>query len=111
MDVLHPVLLLVQVMLAIALASTCACRLVKMDSKTIREIRWAFWFETIAALLVLGAPAMPVLWHQYCRWAPGTTPLAIWLLLLLAAVLVQVVTARYWHAGVPRQFQEKDGEH
>lgn len=98
--------LILQAVLACALAWSCFCRLAKMNANTIREIRWAFWFETIAALLVLGAPVMPILWHEYCRWRPGTTPPAIWLLLLLAAVLVQVATARYWHAGVPRQFQE-----
>lgn len=107
MNVLHLLLLLLQALLALGLAASCVCRLVKMDASTIREIRLAFWFEALAALLVLGAPAMPILWHQFCHWPPGTTPTAIWLLLMLAGLLVQVVTSRYWRFGVPRHFTEK----
>lgn len=102
----HLFLLVLQTLLALGLAASCVCRLVKMDAQTIREIRLAFWFEALAALLVLGAPAMPILWHQFCQWSPGTTPTFIWLLLLLAGLFVQIVTARHWRAGVPRHFME-----
>ena len=43
-------------------------------------------------------------------WEPGTTPTWIWLVLLLAAALVQIVTSRYWRGGVPVDFQKQQGD-
>ena len=52
---------ILQMLLAAALANSCFCRLVRTDSETIREVRLAIWFEALAAGLVLGAPVMPLL--------------------------------------------------
>ena len=102
-------LVILQMLLAAALAHSCFCRLVRTDSETIREVRLAIWFEAMAAGLVLGAPVMPLLLPE-ADWEPGTTPTWIWLVLLLAAALVQIVTSRYWRGGVPVDFQKRQGE-
>ena len=97
------VLVVLQVWIALALAWTCFCRLAKMDATTIREIRVAVWFEAVVALLVAGAPVLPLMVPE-CRWEPLTTPTGVWLMLLLAAVLGRVVSARFWTGGVPGGF-------
>lgn len=97
-------LLLLQAVFAAALAWSCFCRLVKMDEATVPEVSLAIWFEGFSAGLVLAGPFMPLLWPQLCRWQPFTTPLGIWLALVLAAALVQIATARYWRCGVPVDF-------
>lgn len=99
------VLLMLQVAFAAALSWSCLCRLVKTDAETQREVRWAILLELIAAGFVGMAPLLPYLMPNDIPWAPLTTPGWVWLGLLIAATLMQLVTARYWHVGVPRQFQ------
>lgn len=96
--------IVLQVALAGLLAWTCFCRLVKTSARTLREIRWSIWFLGIASGLVLGAPVLPLLDDAF-TWPALTTPLGLWLLLLLAMVLVQVATSRHWRARVPRDFE------
>ena len=98
------VLLLLQMSLASALAWSCFCRLAKTSARTLREIRWAIWFLCIVAGLVLGAPVLPLLDSAF-TWPPLTTPLAVWLLLLLAIFIVQLATSKHWRAGAPGQFE------
>ena len=102
-------LVILQMLLAAALAHSCFCRLVRTDSETIREVRLAIWFEAMAAGLVLGAPVMPLMLPD-ADWDAGTTPTWIWMVLLLAAALVQIVTSRYWRGGVPVDFQKRQGD-
>lgn len=96
---------LIQMMLAAALAYSCFCRLVHTDLTTIREVRLSIWFQGIAAGIVGGAPLLPLL-HPLFRWQPWHTPWTVWCLLLLSAVLMQLVTAKYWRDGVPLEFLE-----
>lgn len=99
------VMLTVQAAFAVILMYSCFCRLVRTDEETHREIRWAILFEFIAASMVLGAPVIPMMIRQV-SWTAWTTPWWIWLALLIAATLMQVVTARYWRHGVPHDFQK-----
>lgn len=97
-------LLLPQSAFAMALGWSCFCRLVRTDDRTIREIRLAIWFEGVAAGLVLLAPVMPLLDPVHFTWTAWSTPSWVWLVLLVAATLVQVATAHHWRDGVPRDF-------
>lgn len=103
---MNELLVVLQVTLASLLAWTCFCRLVKTSARTLREIRWSIWFLGTVAGLVLGAPLLPLLDAAF-TWAPGTTPAAIWLLLLLAIVMVQVATSRHWRDGTPPSFRSE----
>lgn len=105
MTKLDAVLVVIQMVLAACLACSCFCRLVRTDCETIREIRMAIWFEAMAAGLVMGAPVIPWLVPEI-TWHPGTTPRWVWLVLLVSATAVQIVTARYWKSGVPSVFQK-----
>jgi len=100
-------LLGVQLVLAAMLMWSCFCRLVKTDSDTYREVRWAFLFEGTAAGIVLGAPFLPWLMPEQIHWRPGTTPQWAWLALLASVAAVQIVTSRHWVTakGVPAAFQ------
>ncbi len=99
-------LLLAQVLLGAALGYSCFCRLTKTDDDTVREIRWAIWFEGAMGLFVAGAPVLPLLVPEI-SWKAWTTPLWAWLALLAAATLVQLVTARLWRFNVPQDFQRR----
>lgn len=100
------ILLVAQLLLASTLMWTCFCRLVKTDADTHREVRWSILFEGIAAGLVMGAPYLPLLMPREIHWMPFTTPLWVWVGLLVSVTLVQVVTARYWKDGTcPAPFQ------
>jgi len=102
---MNTVLVLLQMVMALGLAYSCFCRLVRTDAETVREVRLAIWFEALAAGLVAGAPIVPLLVPEI-TWSPGTTPRWIWLVLLVAATFVQLVTSRYWRGGIPRDFQK-----
>lgn len=99
-------LLCIQVLLAGLLGWSCFCRLQKTGRSTRADVRWAIWFLGVAAGSVLLAPVAPLLWHGI-DWPAWTTPLWTWLLLLLAATLVQIITARHWRGGVPRNFMKE----
>lgn len=100
------VLLMLQALFAAVLMWSCLCRLVQTDMYTLREVRWAIWFEGVAAGLVFGAPALPMLIPEQAHWQRGTTPTGIWLILLVAMTMMQVVTAKFWASGiVPAAFQ------
>lgn len=95
--------LIIQTVLCTALFWTSFCRLTKTDVNTIREVRLAIWFEGVIALAVLGAPALPLLVPE-CNWPALTTPLSMWLSMLLASLLRVVASARQWSHGVPSKF-------
>lgn len=100
------VLLMLQAVFAAVLMWSSLCRLVKTDKRTHREVRWAIWFEGVAGGFVFGAPLMPLLMPQQAHWRAWTTPTWVWLTLLLAVTLMQVVTAKFWATGtVPGVFQ------
>jgi hypothetical protein len=99
-------LILVQMVLAGALAHSCFCRLVRTDVDTVREIRLAIWFQALAAGLVLGAPVLPIFMRE-AQWPSGTTPRWIWVVLLVSATLMQIVASRYWRNGIPPDFQHE----
>jgi len=100
-------LLTLQLIFASSLAWSCFCRMQRMNSKTKREVRWAVWFESVAALLVLGAPYLPILSPAEVSWSPGETPTWIWLSLLTASALARIATSKSWVTGVPVAFVEK----
>lgn len=100
------VLLFLQVAFAAMLMWSCFCRLVKTNAGTYREVRWAILLELIAAGMLLGAPFMPWLMPREVDWAPLSTPMWVWVAMLAAALVMQLVTARYWANGeAPEHFQ------
>ena len=108
-------LLLVQTLFAAALLWSCFCRVVKTNAETIREIRWCIVLEACAAGMVLGAPVLPLLIPEFAgrgvfRWQPWTTPAWVWVLLLIAATLMQLVTAKFWRNSPPPDFQRSGAE-
>jgi hypothetical protein len=99
------VLLVLQLSMALVLCWSCLCRATKTNGDTRREVRWAMVFEGAAAGLLLGAPFLPALMPEFFEWEVGTTPVAIWMILLVSILTVQLVTAKYWQQGVPERFQ------
>ena len=93
-----------QMTISAALFYSCFCRLVMTNVYTIREVRWALWYEAVASALVFMAPVLPMFVLEL-DWRPGTTPLWVWMEMLLAATLVQIVRARYWVGGVRETLQ------
>lgn len=93
-----------QMAMAGALFYSCFCRLCKTNAFTIREVRWALWFESVAAAWVFMAPVLPLAMPEL-NWPAWTTPGWVWLCLLLAATLVQIAKARYWVDGVRESLQ------
>ncbi len=104
MSELHQILTLIQMVLCTAIAWTCFCRLVLMDGSTINSILWAFWLKACTALLLAGAPLLPVLAPNECNWPAGTTPLWCYVAFLVGSLAVQVATAAHWRGGVPLDF-------
>jgi hypothetical protein len=108
----HTALMIVQMVFAAGLAWSCFCRLVRSDTETQREIRLAIWLQGVAAGLALGAPVLPLLVPELhgagvIRWLPGHTPMWIYVLVLIAATLMQLVTAKFWRDGPPAAFQTR----
>lgn len=98
--------LAVQLAVAAILVWCSFCRLIKTDSDTHREVRWAFVFELIAGGLLFGAPFLPMLMPNDVHWPALSTPSWIWLTVALAFAVVQVVTAAHWaHGRAPAHFQ------
>ncbi len=81
--------------LAGALFYTCFCRAIHMDAeRTSYGVLFAFWILGLASVVMIAAP---VVWG----WEPSVPTLV----LMLAIIIVQLVTSRFWHAGVPKQFR------
>ena len=93
-----------QIVISAALFYSGFCRLCKTNVFTIREVRWALWFESVAAGLVFMAPMLPLAMPEL-DWVAWSTPDWVWIYMLLAATLVQIVRARYWVDGVRDEFQ------
>lgn len=104
MTELHQILTLAQMALATAVGYTCFCRLVMMDHGTVTSILLSFWAKGTAALLLAGAPLLPVFAPAECPWPPGTTPLWCFVIYLMTSLAVQVATAVHWRGGVPLDF-------
>lgn len=101
---MNELFVLLQMVVSAALFYSCFCRMVMTNVFTIREVRWALWYESVASALVFAAPVLPMFVKEL-DWKPGTTPGWVWLSLLLAATLVQIVRARYWVGGVRETLQ------
>ena len=100
------VFLILQVALALFLCWSTLCRATKTNGDTRTEVRWAMAFEGFASGLLLGAPFLPLLMPRDVHWAPFETPAEVYLVFLVAIVIVQLATAKYWRAGVPEVFQK-----
>jgi hypothetical protein len=80
---------------ALLLFFSCFCRSVHTSkANTKRDIRWAFTFLGVVAILCIVLP----LWG----WRPDT----VTVLLIAAAAITQLVTSYHWRAGVPPRFQK-----
>lgn len=82
--------------LALALLYSCFCR-ASFTSKanTKRDVRWAFTYLGVMAVLAVLAPF----------W--GYDPDAFTVALLGALTVVQLTTAHHWRNGVPAQFRRQ----
>ncbi len=90
------VLILFQVFGA-ALLWSCFSRLTFTSKRnTKRAVRWTFTALAVVAAVCLAAP-----------WFADYQPDAMATALLGISALTQLVTAHYWRAGVPRQFQKE----
>lgn len=78
--------------LCVALFWSVFCRLVRATTATRLDVRVALQLVGIGALIGIGAPLY--------NWLPDWVTLAI----VGAVVVMQVVMARHWLHGVPRQF-------
>lgn len=90
--------LVLHMVLCVGLWYSVFCRAVREDKSVLPAIRLAFAFLGGAALLALVAPLV---------W--GWHPDPVTLLLLLAMLVVQLVTARHWRHGVPGQYLNDGG--
>lgn len=107
---MNRVYLTIQLLLAAAVLWASFCRLVHTSSETAREIRWAFFFEFVAAGFVLGAPVLPVLMPDLSLWKPWTTPRWVWTALLGSMCVSNLATARYWLTGrAQERFRQATG--
>lgn len=81
---------------AVALFMSCVCRASYTNKRnTKRDVRWAFTFLGVVAVLCMVAPVF------------GYEPDGLVTALLAAIALLQVVTAHHWRAGVPPRFQQE----
>ena len=88
-------------LLAGVLFYTCFCRAVHMDAEsTDYGILGAFYLLGLSSVVMIAAPIVS-------SWRPSIPSI----FLMLAVIVVQIVTSRYWHAGVPEQFQVSSHEH
>lgn len=76
-----------------ALFYTVFCRCIRCDHRTLAAIRLAF--QILGSIAAIGIVA-PLMWPDVVNW--------LVVVLALAIVLVQTVTARYWVSGPPTQF-------
>lgn len=88
---------MLHVMLSLALLVSQFCRAIATDKHTRMPILLAFYALTAAAVFSLFAPIV------LKGWRPSWDTVA----LLAAITAVQVVTARYWRNGTPRDFQNE----
>lgn len=98
-----------QLGLSLAVFVVCFCRLVKTDAHTVDAVVLAFWFMGMAALLLAGAPFLPLLLPAECPWTVGTTPVWVYLIFTASTLGVISTTAVHWRLGVPTIFvKEKE---
>lgn len=79
-------------LLCIGLFWSVFCRSVRVDKTTRLDVRLALWLVGIAALVGMGSTLY------------GWLPDGVTLVIVGAVVVMQVVMARHWRHGVPRQF-------
>lgn len=89
-------LTVIHVALSLALFYSQFCRSVKTDHTTHAPVLAAFYGLTAASIFSLFAPVILPDWRA--SWET--------LALLLAILVVQAVTARFWAHGVPGRFSE-----
>lgn len=98
-----------QLALSLAVFVICFCRLVKTDARTVSAVVLAFWFMSMSALLLVGAPFLPLLLPDECPWPVGTTPVWVYLIFMTSTLGVIGATAVHWRLGVPTIFiKEKE---
>lgn len=102
------VLLTLQMVLSLGIFATCFCRLAKTDVNTIDAVVLTFWAKGMSALLLAGAPFLPLILPMDCQWPVGTTPDGLYLPFMLASLSVQITTAVHWRHGVPTVFVKGD---
>lgn len=98
------VLLILQATGSALLFWSSFCRLRFTDGETLLDIRMVIWLQSVSAVAVFVAPFAPLLDPQAFDWPALSTPLWVWVFAGLLAAAVQIVTARHWHAGVPRSY-------
>lgn len=102
----HEIKLLLHVGLCAAIFWSCFCRQARATAHSTRpQVRAAFALLGAASIALGIAPWAPALWPECPDYAPSWPEL----LMLAAISVVQGVTAHYWRAGVPRDFQRKEG--
>lgn len=95
------ILLLVHESLAGVLFYTCFCRAIHMDAeRTEYGVLFAFWLLGLSSVVMIAAPIV-------YGWQPSVPTIV----LMLSIVVVQIVTSRFWHAGVPQQFKVSHENH
>ena len=95
------VLYIIHDCLAGALFYTCFCRAIHMDDeRTSYGVLFAFWVLGVASVVMIAAPVVS-------QWRPNVPTLV----LMLAIIIVQYVTSRYWRAGVPQPFKVDHENH
>ena len=100
-------LILLQMVLGLGLFYSGFCRLVMTNQYTLREVRWAIWFEAVMGSLTAGAPVIPLMVPEV-YWQAWETPTWVWLALLSSATFLQIVVRRYWNDGVPHEVQNEN---
>jgi hypothetical protein len=81
-------------LIAAGMVVSIVCRAVKMNAQTREPVRWALMSQGGAAF------ALAVIPFGRPHWLP-------WLIAgyMAAGLVVQMVTARYWSRGQPKQFE------
>lgn len=89
----HDAILLVHEVLCATILFSVFSRAVKTSEKVRTDVRFAFFVLGTVACIGMAAPLV---------W--GMIPDLFGLCVLAAVAIVQIVTARHWHAGVPHSY-------
>lgn len=100
-------LLAMQLAAGAALFWSSFCRLTHVSHETLPDIRLVVWVQSVSALTVIFTPLLPIV-EPVCDWPPLTTPLWVWVGVIVSAAAIQIVTARHWVDGVPRDYTKPE---
>lgn len=93
---IHILLIALNTIVCATIFMTCWMRIVKMDHRTARGVRFVTTLLAVSALAVAWSPFVPE-WDVVLSWQQ--------LLLQSAFLAVQAVTGKLWSKGVPKAFQ------